>query len=128
MMKITALDHMVLTVRDVAATCEFYRRVLSMEVVTFASGRKALKFGDQKINLHQAGSEFEPHAESPLSGSADFCLVSDSDPEEIGRHLRACSVEIIMGPVAQEGARGPMTSYYFRDPDQNLVEVCTYPA
>ena len=122
-MKIDRIDHFVLTVRDPEATCAFYSRVLGMHPVTFAGGRKALAFGNQKINLHQAGREFEPNAERPVPGSADFCLITSVPLAEVMAHLESCGVAIIEGPVAKTGAMGPLRSVYFRDPDSNLVEV-----
>ena len=127
-MRIERLDHLVLTVRDIAATCDFYSTVLGMEVVTFGAGRKALAFGQQKFNLHEAGREFEPKADRPTPGSADLCLIADDSLAEVIDHLRACGVPILEGPVQRTGALGPITSVYFRDPDQNLIEVSTYGA
>jgi catechol 2,3-dioxygenase-like lactoylglutathione lyase family enzyme len=120
---IDRLDHLVLTVRDVAATCDFYQRVLGMEVVTFGNGRKALQFGRQKINLHQHGREFEPKAASSVPGSADLCFITEMPLPEVIRHLRECGVSIEEGPVARTGAMGKIESVYFRDPDLNLLEV-----
>jgi catechol 2,3-dioxygenase-like lactoylglutathione lyase family enzyme len=127
-MRIERLDHLVLTVRDVAATCDFYSTVLGMEVVTFGAGRKALAFGQQKFNLHEAGREFEPKADRPTPGSADLCLIADGALADVIGHLRDCGVPILEGPVQRTGALGPITSVYFRDPDQNLIEVSTYGA
>jgi catechol 2,3-dioxygenase-like lactoylglutathione lyase family enzyme len=124
--RIERLDHLVLTVADVAATCSFYQRVLGMETVTFGTGRKALVFGQQKINLHQAGGEFEPKAMWPTPGSADLCLIAATPLATVAAHLAACGVGIEEGPVARTGAVGPITSLYFRDPDGNLIEVATY--
>ncbi len=126
-MKIERIDHVVLTVRDIGATCEFYTRVLGMEVEEFGDGRKALRFGRQKINLHKAGNEFEPKAEKPTPGSGDFCLVTESPLERFIEDLASCGVEVVEGPVERAGALGSMTSVYFRDPDGNLVEVSNYP-
>lgn len=125
-MHVDRLDHIVLTVADVAATCAFYERVLGLRVVTFAGGRKALSFGNQKINLHQAGREFEPKAAAPTPGSADLCLVSKAPLDQVIAHLHSCGVAILEGPVQRTGAMGPITSVYFRDPDNNLIEVCNY--
>ena len=125
-MRIERLDHLVLTVRDIAATCDFYSTVLGMEVVTFGAGRKALAFGQQKFNLHEAGREFEPKADRPTPGSADLCLIADGALDDVVAHLRACGVPILEGPVQRTGALGPITSVYFRDPDRNLIEVSTY--
>jgi catechol 2,3-dioxygenase-like lactoylglutathione lyase family enzyme len=123
---IDRIDHIVLTVRDIDVTCAFYSRVLGMSVTTFAGGRKALMFGGQKINLHQAGREFEPKALAPTPGSADFCLISEVPLPEVIGHLETCGVAIIEGPVSKTGAQGQIRSVYFRDPDSNLVEVSTY--
>lgn len=126
MMRIEALDHLVLTVADIPATCDFYTRVLGMETVTFSAGRVALAFGSQKINLHQAGQEFEPKAAWPKPGSADLCFVSQTPLAEVIKHLQSCEVAVIEGPVERTGATGPIKSVYLRDPDGNLVEVASY--
>ena len=125
-MEIDRIDHFVLTVRDLGATCDFYTRVLGMRAVTFGDGRRALEFGRQKLNLHQAGNEFEPKAQHPTPGSADFCLITDTGIEDVIAHVRACGVDVIEGPVAKTGATGRLVSVYFRDPDGNLVEVSNY--
>lgn len=125
-MKTDRLDHLVLTVRDIEATCQFYSTVLEMEVATLGSGRRALSFGKQKINLHEVGREFKPHAEKPTPGSADLCFISAVPLSEVMDHLRVCVVTIIEGPVERTGATGKMRSVYFRDPDQNLIEVSEY--
>ena len=127
-MRIERLDHLVLTVADVEATVKFYERVLGMTPVTFGAGRRALAFGEQKINLHQAGAEFEPKAHRPTPGSADLCFVASTDLAEVEQQLRTLGVEIEEGPVDRTGARGPIRSIYFRDPDLNLIEVSVYPA
>lgn len=124
-MQIDRLDHLVLTVRDIAATCDFYQRVLGMEVITFGDQRKALLFGGQKINLHEKDKEFEPKAHAPTCGSADLCFIAATPLEQV-RRLRAQRVDIIEGPVARTGATGSITSLYFRDPDLNLIEVSNY--
>lgn len=126
MLTIDRIDHFVLTVRDIDRTCDFYSRVLGMQVVTFGQGRKALSFGRQKINLHQAGREFEPKAASPMPGAADFCLITEQPLESVQAHLESCGVAIEEGPVARTGATGPITSFYLRDPDSNLVEIAVY--
>lgn len=125
-MKIDRLDHLVLTVKDIELTCEFYMKVLGMEVVTFGAGRKALSFGSQKINLQQQGKESTLAAAMPVPGSGDLCFVTSVSLAEVIDHLAACGVELIAGPVERQGARGPMMSVYFRDPDKNLIEVSTY--
>lgn len=127
-MHLERLDHLVLTVASIEATCAFYERVLGMDVVTFDQGRKALAFGSQKINLHQQGQEFEPKAFRPTPGSADLCFISREPLAQVIDRLHACGVEIIVGPVTRTGALGPMTSVYFRDPDLNLIEVAHYPS
>lgn len=126
-MKITGLDHLVLTVIDPAQSVDFYTRVLSMEARSYGDGRLALHFGTQKINLHRAGEEIEPRAARPLPGSADLCLTVDVFLEEALAHLQAHGVAILLGPVERTGALGPMQSLYFRDPDENLIELASYP-
>jgi len=124
--RIDRLDHFVLTVASIEATCDFYARVLGMEARAFTGGRKALHFGSSKINLHEAGREFEPKAARPVPGSADVCLIADTPIAQVATHLRACGVDIIEGPVPKTGARGEIMSLYFRDPDGNLIEVSNY--
>ena len=124
--RIDRLDHLVLTVASIDATCEFYSKVLGMEVSRFGEGRTALVFGRQKINLHEVGREFVPRAANATAGSGDLCLVSASALEEVIRHLEQCRVDIIEGPVDKTGATGPIRSVYFRDPDGNLIEVSEY--
>ena len=125
-MNINRLDHLVLTVKDIQTTVEFYVSVLGMEREEFGAGRLALKYGNQKINLHQAGKEFEPKADRPTPGSADLCFITDVPLEKAMAHVRSKGVEIIEGPVARTGAIGPINSFYFRDPDMNLIEVSNY--
>ncbi|KAM6061252.1 PREDICTED: glyoxalase domain-containing protein 5 [Chlamydotis macqueenii] len=120
------LDHLVLTVKSIEDTVAFYSKVLGMEVVTFKGNRKALRFGNQKFNLHEAGKEFEPKARCPVPGSADICLITQVPLDQLLDHLKACGVIIEEGPVARTGAVGPITSVYFRDPDENLIEVSRY--
>jgi len=124
--EIDRIDHIVLTVFDLERTIEFYRRVLGMEPVTFAGGRRALAFGRQKLNLHQAGREFEPKALKPGPGAIDLCLIASSPLDEVIEELKEAGVAIIEGPVPKTGALGPMMSVYFRDPDGNLIEVSNY--
>jgi catechol 2,3-dioxygenase-like lactoylglutathione lyase family enzyme len=120
---VKSLDHLVLTVRDLAATIDFYTRALGMQEVTFGAGRKALAFGSQKINLHLSGHEFEPKAEKPTPGSADLCFLTDTPVEDFAARLRSLGFEVIEGPVARTGATGPLLSIYLRDPDSNLIEI-----
>jgi catechol 2,3-dioxygenase-like lactoylglutathione lyase family enzyme len=124
--RITGLDHLVLTVTDIERTVEFYERVLGMRPVTFGEGHRALAIGASKINLHRAGGELLPHATRPTPGSADLCLVTDIPQEQVLAHLTACGVPVLEGPVPRTGAQGPITSTYLRDPDGNLIEISTY--
>ncbi len=125
-MKIDGIDHLVLTVKDPDATCAFYAKALGMKVVSFGGGRKALSFGVQKINLHQHGKEFEPKAQKPTPGSADLCFVTSVPIADVISHLASCGIAVLEGPVERTGARGPIMSIYFRDPDLNLIEVSNY--
>ena len=125
-MKIDSIDHVVFTVKDIEATCEFYSKVLGMEIVTFGQGRKALAFGSQKINLQQLGRESTLIAEKPTSGSADICFITSVPLSDVIAHLNSCGVNLIGGPVERDGARGLMMSVYLRDPDLNLIEVSNY--
>ncbi|MCY7790582.1 VOC family protein [Bacillus haynesii] len=122
-MKIDRMDHLVLTVKDIDATCEFYSRVLGMDAVTFREGRKALTFGRQKINLHEAGKEFEPKAQHPVPGSLDLCFITNTGIDDVIRHLEELSIKIEEGPTERTGAEGPIVSVYIRDPDGNLLEI-----
>ena len=108
---------------DIAATCEFYSRVLGMRVMTFGDGRKALHFGQQKINLHERGKEFDPKAMHPTPGSGDICFITEVPLPQVMEHIRSCGVEILEGPVRRTGAMGPLESIYIRDPDGNLIEL-----
>ncbi len=123
MIAIDHLDHLVLTVADIAATCAFYEGVMGLGLVEFAGGRRALAFGNQKINLHRAGHEFEPKAKAPTPGSADLCFITRTPLDAVIEHLGECGVAIEEGPVERTGATGPIRSVYFRDPDGNLIEV-----
>lgn len=123
---IDRIDHLVLTVKDVEATLDFYQRVLDMKPERFDGGRRALSFGSNKINLHQQGNEFEPKAKSALPGAADFCLITQTSIKDVVACLNHNNVAIVHGPVRKIGALGPMLSVYFRDPDGNLIEVSNY--
>ena len=127
MPKLTALDHLVLTVADVDATVAFYRDVLGMAVQTFdaadGSRRIALTFGAQKINLHPADRPFDPKAARPTPGSADLCLLTADALADWQAHLAQAGVAVIDGPVRRTGATGPIRSIYLRDPDGNLIEI-----
>ena len=125
--KIDRLDHLVLTVKNIERTCEFYSSVLGMQVIEFKEGRKALKFGSSKINLHQIGQEFEPHAGHPMSGSADLCFITETLINDVRVKLERLHVAIEDGPVERTGATGrPILSIYIRDPDKNLIELSNY--
>ncbi|AWG25209.1 VOC family protein [Flavobacterium kingsejongi] len=126
-MEIQNLDHVVLTVADLTVTCNFYQEVLGMEVLTFGGGRKALRFGNQKINLHQKGYEIQPAAAFPTKGSADLCFIAITPISEILTELYQKGIAVLEGGVVQRtGAMGKMASVYFRDPDLNLIEVSNY--
>ncbi|MGH1353799.1 MAG: VOC family protein [Thalassovita sp.] len=125
--KLKALDHLVLTVADIAVSIRFYEAVLGMQAQSFEATdgtmRWALSFGRQKINLHQAGAEFDPRAGSTTPGSADLCFLSDTPLEDWQAHFAEHDVAVLEGPVRRSGAMGPIISLYLRDPDQNLIEV-----
>ena len=125
-MKLDRIDHLVLTVRDIEVTCDFYVRALNMEVIVFGEGRKALRFGQQKMNLHQAGHEFEPKANQPVPGSADICFITSTPLADVAVHLQSQGVAILEGPVLRTGAVGQINSLYLRDPDGNLLEISNY--
>lgn len=127
-MKIKSIDHIVFTVSDIDKTIAFYSTVLGMEMETFANNRKALKFGKQKINLHEKGKEFEPKANLPTVGAMDICLITNTDLEIVIETLTSHGVEILEGIVLRTGAVGEIQSIYFRDPDNNLIEVSRYPS
>ena len=129
MIRIDRIDHFVLTVASIDATCAFYKRVLGMKVVRFESmgtPRVALSFGNQKINLHQADAVPDPNVLKPTPGSADFCLITKTPMEEVRARLARENVAVILGPVHRTGATGNIYSVYIRDPDLNLVEIANY--
>ncbi|MED4599437.1 VOC family protein [Paenibacillus validus] len=126
-MKIDRMDHIVLTVRDVTATCEFYQHVLGMEVGIFAGGtRKYLQCGKNRINLFEQGSEVEPKAAVTVPGAGDLCFIAETPLPEVIKHLESCGVPIELGPISRPGAMGLMESVYLRDPDNNLIELSNY--
>ena len=125
-MEISHLDHLVLTVKDIEITVDFYQRVLGMKPIQFGEGRVALSFGNQKINLHQLGNEFEPKAKRVQAGSADLCFVTNTPIVEVVEHIQAQAVVIEEGPVPRTGAMGKIVSVYIRDPDGNLIEISNY--
>lgn len=117
------LDHLVLTAVDVEATVDFYTRVLGMQLQRFGDGRMAFSFGNQKINLHQRGKEFEPKAHLPVPGALDLCFIASIPLQQVIARLNEAQWPIIEGPVLRTGATGPIRSVYVRDPDLNLIEV-----
>lgn len=123
---ISHIDHLVLTVEDINATITFYTQVLGMDKVTFGEGRTALKFGNQKFNLHQKGNEFEPKAANPTPGSVDICLITEIPIKSVVEKLKSFGITVEEGPVQRTGTKGTITSVYFRDPDKNLIEVSKY--
>ncbi|GMR01612.1 MAG: VOC family protein [Gammaproteobacteria bacterium] len=123
MFTISHIDHLVLTVKDIPTTVEFYARVLGMRAMQFGDHRTALRFGQQKINLHAAGNELEPKAKIPAPGSADLCLITETELDQAMAYVQTCKVEIIEGPVKRTGATGSLLSFYIRDPDYNLIEI-----
>lgn len=125
-MKVNHLDHLVLTVSNIERTIQFYTRFLGMEEITFGNNRKALAFGDQKINLHEYGNEFEPKALKPCPGSADLCFITATPIHEYQAFLMSNGISIEEGPVKRTGAKGIIHSIYIRDPDGNLVEISNY--
>lgn len=120
---ISHLDHLVLTVRNIDQSAQFFARVLGMEIIEFGEGRKALSFGNQKINLQTLGMETLNYAGI---GSGDICLISQWSMDEIISHLKSAEVKIIEGPLQRSGATGPIMSVYFNDLDGNIIEIATY--
>ncbi len=124
---VTSLDHLVLTVADVDRSIAFYTRILGMTAEAFqpadGSTRWALKFGNQKINLHPAVSPFAPHAKAPTTGSADLCFLSETQLSVWRTHFDKHEIKVLEGPIARTGAAGPIASLYINDPDGNLIEV-----
>ena len=125
---IDRIDHFVLTVRSLERSCRFYESVLGFQRSDVPGRPTSLTFGGQKINLHEVGHTFEPKAANPTPGAADFCLITTWTVEAVLDRLKARDVAVEVGPVARNGAQGPMTSVYFRDPDMNLIEVSRYQA
>ncbi|AFH92618.1 TPA: VOC family protein [Providencia stuartii] len=123
---INHLDHLVLTTTDQNACIDFYTHVLKMKLITFGEQRYALQFGQQKINIHQYGKEFEPKAHLPVPGSLDLCFISNTPINQIMTFIQQQGVEIIEGPVKRTGAMGEILSIYIRDPDLNLIEIANY--
>ena len=126
MIEISHLDHLVLTVKDIDKTVEFYTKVLGMEKEIFKSSRVALKFGNQKINLHKLGAEFEPKAFNVKDGSADLCFILNTPLNEAKNYIESLGIKIEEGIVSRTGAMGEIESIYLRDPDKNLIELSNY--
>ncbi|MCL4497190.1 MAG: VOC family protein [Deltaproteobacteria bacterium] len=122
-MRINNIDHIVFTVNNIDAACRFYSRVLGMRIIEFGEGRKALSFGETKINLHEKGKELEPKALNPVPGSIDICFITDIPMKDMLAHIDSCGIKVIEGPVKRSGSLGPIESIYLRDPDGNLIEV-----
>lgn len=120
---ISHFDHIVLTVANIDRAVSFYETVLKMEAISFDKGRKAVQFGQQKINFQLLGQELRNHA---MEGSGDVCLITHWPMNEVVAHLKSCHVTILEGPVSKSGAQGPIQSVYFNDPDNNLIEVSVY--
>jgi catechol 2,3-dioxygenase-like lactoylglutathione lyase family enzyme len=125
-MLISNLDHLVLTVKDITVSCDFYSNVLGLEIISFGGDRKALRIGNQKINLHQGGEEITPCAKHPTPGSADLCFITPLSINDFKNYLADNSVAVELGPVTRNGTMGEMTSLYLRDPDHNLIEISQY--
>lgn len=123
---INRVDHLVLTTTNLDTCLDFYQRILKMSVITFGEQRYALQFGQQKINIHQYGKEFEPKAHLPVPGSLDLCFISDIPLLDVQKHLEQQDVKIIEGPVQRTGATGKILSLYLRDHDLNLIEISQY--
>ena len=122
-MQLDSIDHVVLTVRDMPASIAFYTRVLGMREVSFGDNRRALAFGHCKLNLHQAGKEFEPKAAHPVPGAIDLCMLTRTPMDALIQHLTAQQIAVEQGPINRTGAQGPILSVYVRDPDGNLIEL-----
>ncbi len=123
MISISHLDHIVLTVKNIPITTEFYARVLGMVAISFGDNRTVLKFGKQKINLHEVGNESKPRADNATPGSSYLCLSTKTELEQAMVYIKTCDIEIIEGPVKRTGAQGDLLSFYIRDPDLNLIEI-----
>ncbi|MCG7338840.1 VOC family protein [Staphylococcus sp. ACRSN] len=125
-MNIKRLDHLVLTISSIEETVAFYGDVLGMEVIKFGEDRTALKFGNQKINLHQKDNVIKPNAKNAVPGSADLCFITDVPIDDVIKHVKSLGISIEIGPVERTGASGEINSIYLRDPDENLIEISNY--
>ena len=126
-MKLNRIDHFVLTVTDLDAATRFYSAILGMDVIRFGDDGMALRCGAQTINLRELRKPPALAAAAPTPGSAAFCLIAETDIDEITAHLQTAGIEIEKGPLTHTGALGLITSIYVRDPDRNLVEIAVYP-
>ncbi len=124
-LSLSAIDHFVLTVKDVERSVHFYSQCLGCTVICFGENRFAVQIGSSKINFHQSDRPIKPHAAVPTCGSADFCLLTPLKTSEIESYLRSQHIDIELGPVNRTGTLGPITSVYLRDPDGNLIEIAT---
>lgn len=125
-MEIKSIDHLVITVADIDKTVAFYSQILGMEVIKFGANRTALKFGNQKINIHHVENVIKPNAQNATPGSADLCFITETPVEEVMNFMQNNHIDIELGPVERTGAQGPIISIYVRDPDKNLIEVANY--
>lgn len=125
-LNIDRIDHLVLTVHNIEQTCGFYHSVLGFKIVTFGQDRKALSFGNQKLNLHQHGHGFEPKAQHPTPSAIDLCFITETPLADVQRDLASKQIPIEEGPVERIGATGNLLSIYIRDPDHNLIEIANY--
>ncbi len=126
MIQINSIDHIVLTVKDIQKTVQFYEEILGMQKEIFGDNRIALKFGNQKINLHQYKNEFEPKAAIPTPGAIDICFITQTNLDEAMLYVKNKGISIIDGPVQRTGAKGSILSFYINDPDGNLIEIANY--
>ena len=125
-MKVNKIDHLVLTTSDIEQTINFYTTILGMELISVEGGRKSLRFGTQKINLHEAGQEISPHAKHPLPGSTDLCFITATSIQQVVEHLHSSGITPLEGPTKRIGATGPLLSIYIQDPDGNLLELSNH--
>jgi catechol 2,3-dioxygenase-like lactoylglutathione lyase family enzyme len=125
-MKVNRIDHLVLTTSDIEQTINFYTTILGMELISVEGGRKSLRFGTQKINLHEAGQEISPHARHPLPGSTDLCFITETSIQQVVEHLHSSGITLLKGPTKRIGATGPLFSIYIQDPDGNLLELSNH--